>query len=160
MPQSSHKCFPWESAPQRPASMEWLYLFFLRSPRTENDPIRCRTVRKSAGVIAKWVRSVMRSSSSDFTFGPSIDGPMPGTTVRRVSYRHREHDPYVPGRLACEPPYSNFTKRRLRCIRVTNYTADHFAGFGRLVSGRQAAGVSSAIRLIGKSPNPGGTEPR
>ena len=41
--------------------------------------------------------------------------------------------------------------------RLTNYSADNVGCLLRLA---QAAGVSSTIRLIGKSLNPGRTEPR
>jgi len=44
--------------------------------------------------------------------------------------------------------------------RLANYTVGGIVGFVGQFPVAQAAGVSSAIRLIGKSPNPGRTEPR
>jgi hypothetical protein len=48
----------------------------------------------------------------------------------------------------------------LLCSRLTNCVADRVAGFRWLVSGRPGGGVTSAIRPIRKSPNPGRAEPR
>ena len=45
-------------------------------------------------------------------------------------------------------------------IRLTNYMAGRVTGFGGKFRVAHAVGVSSAIRLIGKSANPGRAEPR
>ena len=58
------------------------------------------------------------------------------------------------------PDFDSSTLERLVGIRLANYTVGGVAGFVGQFRVAQAAGVSSAIRLTGKSPKPDRTERR